>query len=95
MAVYADCDGGCGGQIVVGLFDTIKVPELDAEGNEVPDLNAKPDPRTGAFPARKVTLRLPRHRLMEAVSELRPHGHFNDGQRHPGCSMCYPEAVEA
>lgn len=65
MGVYEKCPD-CGGDIVVGMFSDIVVPKLGDDG--------EPDPS-----GERVTLRLPTHRNMEAISELRP---------SPSCPDC-------
>jgi hypothetical protein len=65
MGVYKACEEGCGGEIVVGMFDPITVPELGEDGQPVLE-------RDGSV--RKVTLRLPTHRFMGPHSRPDPTG---------------------
>lgn len=48
------CPEGCGGQIIVGMFDTITVDKLDEEGRVVLGPSGAPE---------KVQLRLPHHKV--------------------------------
>lgn len=65
MGVFRKCDN-CPGEIIVGMYEEIRVPKLDAEGNET---------------AERITLRLPQHRarVPESVFQPgteKPHGYF-------------------
>lgn len=64
MSVFRKCDD-CSGDIVVGMFDTIKVPKLDDDGDVV--LRADGEPET-------IRLRLPWHRANVPLSKFDPTG---------------------
>jgi hypothetical protein len=77
MAVYAPCDD-CGGELIVGRFDDITVPKLDALGNPV----------VGPQGPETITLRLPWHRNMAVVAVERKL--LNDAAQEAGQELPWP-----
>jgi len=72
------CPEGCGGQILVGMFDTITVDRLDENGAVVRNSSGAPQ---------KVQLRLPKHqvRLLGSVGHG-PHVNPIPGHAEGNCS---------